>query len=197
MPADLKTLLKGSPVDAFTAKQLASKAHWRWDRDQHDEAFVLFDAARERAASAGEVNEELSARNRAALTRHRSGVDPADGLHRLEEVLAIYEARPDLDYDRHFCEWAASDLILEAATRGREAFVARFTELRARVYAMGLTRFPRIHPQQEALAREARRLEAEELLRLLIPAIRGRKRTRSLRQELAAWEAWLAARPTP
>lgn len=194
--ADLKTLLKGKAPEAFTARQLIGKAHWRWERDQLHEAFLLFDAARARAEADGVVHDEFAARNRAAITRHRSGVDPADGLRRLEEVLEIYAARPDARYDSHFCEWAATDLILDAASRGAEAFATRFVELAARCRDLGHPRFPSIHPQQEALARAARSLEVAEVLAAVVPKIRARKMKRALRREVTDWEAWLAARAT-
>jgi hypothetical protein len=193
--ADLKTLLKGKAPEAFTAHQLIGKAHWRWERDQLHEAFLLFDAARARAEADGVLHDELAARNRAAITRQRSGVDPADGLRRLEEVLEVYAARPDAHYDRHFCEWAATELLLDAASRGAEAFAARFAELTARCRDLDLPRFPSIHPQQEALARAARDLEVAEVLAAVVPKIKARKMKRALRREVADWEAWLAARP--
>ncbi len=59
----LASLLGKKGVDAFDGRALARKAHWRWDRDQHLAAAVLFDAASRRPG--GDFNSRVRACARA------------------------------------------------------------------------------------------------------------------------------------
>jgi hypothetical protein len=186
----LDELLKGKPLSDFAPDDLSRKAHWRWDRDQLHEAFLLFEAASRRAVELGDGRALESTRNRAAITRYRSGADLEDGLRRLEEVLRFYESRPEHTGDSHFCEWAATELVLHAHREDPSAFGPRYRELRDRCRAVGLGAFPSIHPQQEELARAALDAGDLEALSELADAIERRwKVSRKLQKEIRAWRA--------
>lgn len=193
MTLRLEELLGGKSAASFTAGQLMRKAHWRWYRGQLGAAFMLFDAAWQRAREEGDREREDSARNRAAITLHRSGTDPAGAERRLEEVLGYYEAHPERHRDSHFAEWAGTALIELRFTEDAASFASSFERMRERCARAGCGRYPRIHPQQEQLAAMARRAGAKEVLGALMPVLRSRKpMPRKLRLALAEWERWLA-----
>jgi hypothetical protein len=164
----LADLLGGKPISSIDVDSLMNKAHWRWNKDQLHEAFLLFDAAMH--APSKREQAVICARNRAAITLFRSGREPDEARRRLRDVVDHYAANPTDTEDRHFVDWAITSLIEDAATTASSA--TQFTEAyRAAVaevqvilqnhWSTGRT-FPVIHVQR--LIEAATRAGAEEIV---------------------------------
>lgn len=161
----LAELLGGKPASSFDSRKLMGKAHWRWNKDELHEAFLLFDAAAERAGATGDATDERASLNRAAITLFRAKRDPVGARRRLREVIDHYTVHPDDSADRHFVDWAMSSLLEDAADTAPNA--AAF----AKVYRAGVAearkllgedRFPRIHI--ERLIDAAKQAGAREIV---------------------------------
>jgi hypothetical protein len=162
-------LLGGKPASSFESETLSGKAHWRWNKDHLHEAFLLFDAAMQRARDANHTSRETCARNRAAITLFRSKRDPEEARRRLREVVDYYAANPTDVEDRHFVDWALSSLIEDAADTATsveqftEAYRAAVAEAQVLLRKQSSTDrvFPRIHV--ERLIEAAKRAGAKEI----------------------------------
>jgi hypothetical protein len=161
-------LLGGKPISSFDVDSLMRKAHWRWNKDQLHEAFLLFDAAMH--APSTRTPAVTSARNRAAITLFRSGRDPDEARRRLRDVVDHYAANPTDTEDRHFVDWAMTSLIEDAAanassaqqfTEAYRAAVAEAQVLLQNHWSTGRT-FPVIHVQR--LIDAAKRAGAEDIV---------------------------------
>lgn len=149
--ATLDDLLGGKPAASFPPDKLAGKAHWRWNKDQLHEAFLLFDASAQRARAVADATTERTSLNRAAITLFRSKRDPAEARRRLREVIDHYRAHPDDSSDRHFVDWAMTSLLEGEAERAKspaaftKAYRAGVAEALALLAPHG---FPRIHTER-------------------------------------------------
>jgi len=168
----LTELLNGKPPEAFSSDQLRGKAHWRWDRDQHYAAFLLFDASWERGRVEGDETSANASRSRAAITLHQSGRNPDEAGERLDAVLRYYEAHPVRTDDRHFVEWVATALLERQLTRDPAGFSAAFWRLREPCAAAGRANYPWIRPQRVQIAGWAEEAGARDVLRYLLPALK-------------------------
>lgn len=187
----LTDLLGGRSPQRFTADALSSKAHWRWDRDQHLEAFVLFVAAAERAEAEGRPIQVTSSRNRAATTLFLSGRDRPEALARLRAVLEHYRANPDDGEDRHWIEWVWTSLLEHEAEARPGAFEEAYRAAVADCAALGRPAYPRLRPHVERLLDLARAVGARPVVAELVARRRAMKPLpRALKarlDELAAW----------
>jgi hypothetical protein len=160
----LDELLGGKPASSFDATKLSGKAHWRWNKEQLHEAFLLFDASAQQARAAGDAGKERTSLNRAAVTLFRSKRDPVEARRRLREVVDHYAAHREDSEDRHFVDWAMSSLLEDEADRAAspdafaKAYRAGVAEARA---ILGADRFPRIHT--ERLIDAAKRAGAKDI----------------------------------
>lgn len=185
----LEELLKGrSPAD-FDARALSGKAHWRLDRDDHRAAALLFDAAHARAVATGVP--WRAARNRAATCWFDAG-ETAEGLSRIEAVLADYESNPDEGDDRHWVEHATHRLHRHAFALDPARFEESYRALTARASRLQGRESPWIQPHQEELAELARRADRRGLVRELAAVMRRRPVSRGLAARLRELEAWAA-----
>jgi hypothetical protein len=167
----LEDLLGGKPATAFASRTLGRKAHWRWNKGQLHEAFVLFDAAMQRARAEGDRNDARSWANRAAVTLFRSKRDPAAARARLRAVIDHYRSNASDINDRHFVDWAMTSLLEDAAdqassaaafTKAYRAGVAEVTPLLRDHWSDRSAPFPRIHV--ERLIDAARRVGALDIV---------------------------------
>lgn len=191
---DLHQLLKGKSADQFSPDQLQSKAHWRWDRGEHQAAFLLFDAAHQRAVETGDSRSARTSLNRAAVTLFLSKAEPQSAIERLEEVICWYQRRPSQSStdDSHFAEWAATCLLENVVRSAPERFASAFDDLSGRCREAGC-RFPSIHPQQDRIAQMAFETGSKDVMRELIPELESRKpMPRQLKRNITAWKAWLS-----
>lgn len=160
----IEELLGGKPASSFEPSKLSGKAHWRWNKEQLFEAFLLFDASAQEARARSQPREERTSLNRAAVTLFRSKQNPDEARRRLREVVDHYRAHLDDTEDRHFTDWALSSLIEDEADRApnatafAKAYRAAVNEGRA---ILGDDRFPRIHV--ERLAEAAMRAGAKDI----------------------------------
>ena len=187
----LDVLLKGTAVTSYTARDLASKAHWQWDRERYVEAFVLFDAAAARADEDHDAVRGTASRNRAAVTLAQSGANPTGAARRLRAVLEHYREHPDDLEDRHWVEWAWTWLLELLAADDPDVFTRRYRAAVADCAALGCSEFPHILPHIERLAELARRAGARSICAQLVDKRRARKRvSKKLRARLAVLDAW-------
>lgn len=195
----LMDLLGGRSPESFTADALSSKAHWRWDRAQHLEAFVLFEAAAGRAAAEGRPIQETSSRNRAATTLFLSGHDRTEALERLRAVLAHYRASPEQREDRHWVEWVWTSLLEHEAEARARPFEDAYRAAVADCAALDRPGYPRLRPHVERVLELARAADARSVVAELVARRRGMKPLpRALKVRLEELAAWCeAGRVTP
>lgn len=190
----LDQLLKGKAASSFSSSQLSGKAHYRWSRDQLWEAFLLFDAAAQRATEEGNQNAFEAARNRAAITLHRSGRQPNESLLRLEAVLQYYESHPQRDYDSHLMEWAAMELLEHQFSENPSGFAVQFQQIRSRCASGGRTGFPWMFPHAERVAQMAVEASVPSVVLLAVSRLEEKKpMPRTLRKKIDAWSRWAAS----
>ena len=128
----LNDLLRGKPAESFSPEQLQNKAQWRWQRDQFYAAFLLFDAAYQRALETRRRVDMATSRNRAAVTLFLSGEDPD------EAVRTVARLQKELDAARAALALAKRQEVLHATERQRLADKERLrlaeTEGQRRMY---------------------------------------------------------------
>lgn len=193
-----RELLKERPASPLTAYNVASKAHRRWDLEQHANAAILFCVACERAAkefSGGRSPVDQSPNHfvRAAINFNLAGSrDIAEPM--LHEATTIDWSTLGLPNDSHMTEWAFTHLLLNRRDGPREPFVELFDKATARCGELGWT-FPKIRPQQEALLAAALELGEERIARTLIELISARRPiSREARALLRRASEWLVDR---
>jgi hypothetical protein len=173
--AVLAELLKRKPETAFTASQLAGKAHYRWNRDEVFSAGVLFDAAARRATAEATPGSDQTMvyRSRAAVCFARAGmIERAWPL--LEEVVVHDWRACGIEMDSHFSEWAFVEMLSVHAGRGdRSAFAALFARAVARGNELG-DPFPFIRPKQELVLKHCEELGLTAEARIVVERIRAR-----------------------
>ena len=195
---ELSDLLRGKPVESFSPEQLENKAHWRWQREQFYAAFLLFDAAYQRARELRRRVDIATSRNRAAVTLFLSGEDPDEAVRRLNEVIAAYADDGRERQDRHFVEWAATCLLKHEFSENPSGFAEAYEQVKSRCLDAGCKRYPSIWPQREEIAEMAVEAEADSVLSELIPRLKTRKpMPRPLKKKLQDWQAWLDEHDSP
>jgi hypothetical protein len=173
-----RELLKERPTSPLTAYNIASKAHRRWNLEQHAEAALLFCVACERAAE-----EVVDGRNpldqspnyyvRAAINFNLAGSrDIAEPM--LHEATTIDWSALGLPNDSNMTEWAFVHLLLNRRGGPRETFAELFDKATARCAELGWT-FPKNRGHQEALLAAALELGEERIARTLIGLISIRR----------------------
>jgi len=188
----LNDLLRGKPAESFSPEQLQNKAQWRWQRDQFYAAFLLFDAAYQRALETRRRVDMATSRNRAAVTLFLSGEDPDEAVRRLNDVISAYANDQRERQDPHFVEWAATCLLRHEFCENPDRFAEAYEHVKSRCLDAGCRRYPSIWPQQEELAEMAAEAEAVSVLQELIPRLETRKpMPRPLNKKLKDWQAWL------
>lgn len=189
---ELTDLLRGKSAESFSPEQLQNKAHWRWQRDQFYAAFLLFDAAYQRALETRRQVDMATSRNRAAVTLFLSGEEPDEAVRRLNEVISAYANDQRERQDRHFVEWAATCLLRHEFSENPAGFAEAYEQVKSRCLDAGCKRYPNIWPQQEELAEMATEAEAASVLKELIPRLETRKPLpRLLKKKLKDWQVWL------
>jgi hypothetical protein len=188
--------LKERPASPLTAYNIASKAHRRWDLDQHADAAILFCVACERAAEEffigrSPVDQSPNDFVRAAINFNLAGSrDIAEPM--LHEATTIDWSALGLPNDNHMTEWAFTHLLLNRRDGPREPFVKLFDKATARCAKLGWT-FPRNRGHQEALLAAALELGEERIARTLIELISARRPiSRDARALLRRASAWLS-----
>lgn len=158
----LRRLLKKKSVDDFSAEELGRKAHWRWNRGEHLEAAVLFDAAAVRRER--EVRLAPTSRDNTFNYRVRAGVNfrMAGEVERawpiLMEATTFDWDAAGLPEDSHFTEWAFVEMLqVMAENDDRSRFSELFWRAVTRCDELGFA-FPMIRPKQELLLETCVRL---------------------------------------
>jgi hypothetical protein len=193
-----RALLKERPASPLTAYNIASRAHHRWNLEQHADAAILFCVACERAAEevAGDRSPLDQSPNyfvRAAINFNLAG-SRAIAEPMLHEATRIDWSALGLPNDSHMTEWAFTHLLLNRRDGPREPFVELFDRATARCAELGRT-FPSIRPQQETLLVAALDLGEERIARTLIEIISARRPiSREARALLRRASEWLADR---
>jgi hypothetical protein len=169
-------LLKESAGAVLTACDVATKAHRRWNLQQHDAAAILFCVAfeRTRAESAAEVGGDQSANHfvRAAINFNLAG------QRELAEPMLLEATRIDwlaagLSNDSHMAESAFVQLLQNVHELPTQ-FTTLFARATERCAELGWE-FPRIHPHQEQLLRAALELGQTALAKHLGNLIQRRR----------------------
>jgi hypothetical protein len=191
-----RELSKERPASPLTAYSIASKAHHRWNLEQHADAALLFCVACERAAeefSGGRSPLDQSPNDfvRAAINFNLAGsCDIAEPM--LQEATKLDWNALGLPNDSHMTEWAFVQLLLNRRDGPREPFVELFDKATARCGELGWT-FPRNRRHQEALLAAALELGEERIARTLIELISARRPiSRDARALLRRASAWLS-----
>jgi len=151
----LQRLLGKQHIERLTADKLAGKAHWRWNRGEHLEAAVLFDAAARKSAE--EIQQVRPARDNTFNYRVRAGVTfRLAGEHErawpiLMEATTFDWNAAGIPEDSHFTEWAFVEMLYVVAERNDAAgFSKLFRQATIRGAELNFP-FPSIHPKQELL----------------------------------------------
>jgi hypothetical protein len=151
----LRNLLGKRPLEKFSSKELAGKAHWRWNREEYFQAAVLFEAAAQRATD--EARLERPSRDNTFCYRAPSGVCfRLAGEHErawpvlLEATKFDWEAA-GIPEDDNFSEWAFVEMLCVLAdAQNSNEFSKIFWNAVDRGRELG-DEFPQIHPKQELL----------------------------------------------
>jgi len=179
----LAELLDGKPVESFDARALGAKGAWRAERDQHLAAALLFEAAAQRAAAAGDRTGWIEWLARAGLRLYDAG-RVTSAIPILRRTIEAHLEQPG-NRDAFMVEWCYARLLrLAASEHDAPAFRATFEEAVASCRAVGRA-FPSIHPHQEELLEAAHGLDCADERRALADAIyRRRPISRALRARL-------------
>lgn len=188
----LDRLISKKDRENLSAYDIASKAHYRWDRNQHINAALLFELAEERAdqefsTGKAEVNQKMNYRARVAVNYFKAGeIDIA--IPMFVEVCNYDWTGNGLVNDDHMVEWGFVYRLYTVKDKAAK-FRKLFAEAQKRSNDIN-KEFPKIHPLQEQLLEYALQLNETDIVIHLVKMIKKRRPiSRAFRAKLKIIEA--------